>query len=81
MVQFILIQHPTIFLFHLVAIDCKWSDWTEYTVCSKTCGEGIKEKSRDVIQPALYGGQSCEGPDHQTDTQPCKIRECQCKFK
>ena len=56
-------------------VDCKLSpiDWS-LTECSATCGEGMKTLKRKVLQPALYGGNDCEG--NLTITQKCKMDVC-----
>jgi len=42
-------------------IDCQWSDWTEATPCSVTCGIGTKMVYRWIAVHAQFGGKECEG--------------------
>ena len=41
------------------AIDCKWSDYGEWSICSSTCGVGTQRRVRIIIQPAVNGGAEC----------------------
>lgn len=43
-------------------VDCKFSDWTEWEVCSASCGKGQYKRSRFVEQQAARGGRGCNGP-------------------
>ena len=49
-----------------------WGNWSD---CSKTCGEGLKNRTRECNNPKpMYGGRSCEGSS--TDVGICKYKEC-----
>jgi hypothetical protein len=56
------------------AIDCVWSDWTDWAMCDESCGDGFQERSRYHETHAQYGGKPCEGPF--MEEQACKIKEC-----
>jgi len=45
-----------------------WSEWGEFSGCSKTCGTGIKSRTR-----FCYGGE-CPGDAQQT--VQCYSKEC-----
>ncbi len=45
-----------------------WSQWTEFSQCSKTCGSGSKTRTR-----TCNGGQ-CSG--EASETQVCQNAEC-----
>jgi len=48
-----------------------WSDWTE---CSQTCGDGTQTHTRDILTPANDGGKAC---DETEESQKCNIVPCQ----
>eukprot|EP00930_Biecheleria_cincta_P001405 TRINITY_DN102545_c0_g1_i1.p1 TRINITY_DN102545_c0_g1~~TRINITY_DN102545_c0_g1_i1.p1 ORF type:complete len:1712 (-),score=248.63 TRINITY_DN102545_c0_g1_i1:118-5253(-) len=41
--------------------ECQYSDWSQWGACSKSCGEGFKERSRNITAPALAGTEGCKG--------------------
>ena len=48
-------------LFSTFSVDGGWSDWSEWTPCSESCG-GIQERSRSCTSPEpSFGGKPCEG--------------------
>merc|ERR1719478_62711 len=55
-------------------IHCKLSDWTAWSACSTTCGQGTRSRSRSVRVEAKHGGQACE--DALEASEQCKDREC-----
>lgn len=42
--------------------DCALTPWTPWGECSKKCGGGQKERTRQVADHALHGGKPCKGP-------------------
>lgn len=57
-------------------VDCKVGEWTPWTPCSATCGEGTRSKKRKVLVEPKNGGVPCEptvesqictGPPCETD--------------
>ncbi len=40
-------------------VDCKVSDWEPWGTCSATCGDGLKERKRNIITQPQHGGQAC----------------------
>lgn len=55
-------------------VDCKMSEWTEWTNCSVPCGGGgVKERTRTVEQYPRYGGQQCGA---EKEVQACGDFEC-----
>ena len=58
-----------------VVVDGDWGAWLEWSVCSETCGNGTKSRTRNCDNPsAQYGGQSCQGSAN--DTAQCFERHC-----
>uniref|UniRef100_A0A1B0A201 Spondin-like TSP1 domain-containing protein n=1 Tax=Glossina pallidipes TaxID=7398 RepID=A0A1B0A201_GLOPL len=39
--------------------DCRVSHWSEWSVCSKTCGVGEMHRYRKIIKHGKRGGRSC----------------------
>ena len=51
-------------------IDGYWSDWSVWSLCSVTCGIGLKERDRVCNNPApMYGGRPCQGD--RVEIAPC----------
>ncbi|CAF1064997.1 unnamed protein product [Adineta steineri] len=48
-------------------VDGGWSDWSNFTACSVTCGIGVYSRVRDCDNPVpSYGGDLCVGPPLET---------------
>ena len=60
--------------FIVFAVDCRWSDFGEWSNCSADCGDGEQERSRTIEIAAAFGGAECTGSENET--QVCKIKEC-----
>ena len=56
-----------------VSVDCIWSSWSNWNFCSKSCGNGIRTRSRSKTQLEKNGG-SCSGQG--SDSQSCTIKDC-----
>lgn len=41
--------------------DCQESDWTLWSMCSKTCGGGEHMRTREILKPPKFGGKPCSG--------------------
>lgn len=48
--------------------DCVVSDFTSWSSCSRTCGAGLKHRTRHVLATPMYGGANCP---NLTDTRTC----------
>ena len=56
-------------------MDGKWSSWTRWTPCSRTCGRGEQRRTRTCTNPpAAHGGLECSGERFQTNK--CFLRRC-----
>ena len=54
--------------------DCKHSSWGEWSKCSKSCGNGLQERTRTIVTEAQNGGKACVG--NTKDTRLCNNRGC-----
>lgn len=60
-------------------VDCQWSSWSKYTLCSKTCDTGTMSRNRVKSPLEAYGGRPCAGDADESNfcnTQGCP-RDCQ----
>uniref|UniRef100_A0A7S2E114 Spondin-like TSP1 domain-containing protein n=2 Tax=Alexandrium andersonii TaxID=327968 RepID=A0A7S2E114_9DINO len=61
-------------------VDCKVSEWQEWTQCSVTCGNGRYTRMRRVTQAASPGGELCHEELLQTKAckgaLPCPGKDC-----
>lgn len=56
-------------------IDGKFTDWSSWTECSATCGEGQRYRKRCCSNPApAHGGKHCEGGS--IISKPCQTAPC-----
>ena len=61
--------------FHLIGVDGKWSTWSNWGSCSKTCGGGTRLRSRSCDSPPPSGnGKDCAGSS--TKTGQCNTNAC-----
>ncbi|GFN97238.1 hemicentin-1 [Plakobranchus ocellatus] len=58
---------------HHCPVDGVWKAWSDWSVCSVTCGGGNQSRSRECQGP-FYGGQPCEGA--ADDMQNCSTHNC-----
>jgi hypothetical protein len=54
-------------------IDCQVSDWSEWSMCNASCGNGTQIKTRTINVTNMYGGKACPS---LVETQMCKIKDC-----
>jgi hypothetical protein len=56
------------------AIHCLWGEWGQWTECTKTCGLGEKERTRQIKQESMNGGMQCNGDPKWIEY--CEIKSC-----
>lgn len=55
--------------------DGGWADWSTWSTCSRTCGDGIQTRSRTCDNPLpSIQGNYCQGNSYQVET--CSLRNC-----
>lgn len=54
--------------------DCVVSEFSPWTLCSKTCGMGLQNRIRFVLAPPLFGGAACP---NLTEFQTCQPAPCE----
>ncbi|XP_031556840.1 uncharacterized protein LOC116293538 isoform X2 [Actinia tenebrosa] len=55
--------------------DGRWSEWSVWSTCSQSCGDGIRTRERRCDNPKpMEGGRQCDGDDKQYTY--CKARDC-----
>uniref|UniRef100_A0A8D3DM51 ADAM metallopeptidase with thrombospondin type 1 motif 14 n=1 Tax=Scophthalmus maximus TaxID=52904 RepID=A0A8D3DM51_SCOMX len=55
--------------------DGSWGSWSKFGSCSRTCGGGVRSRSRQCTDPPpAYGGRDC--PGSAFDYQMCNAEEC-----
>ena len=63
------------FKYLLFSVNCKWSSWSSFTSCSKTCGSGgTQSRTRSKTQVEKYGGSPCSGS--VSDSKSCFVKYC-----
>jgi len=70
----------------ICAVDCNVTEWSEWSICSSTCGEGTKSRSRSVLVDAVNGrgevGRHCPSlSDYEScDNLPVCPVDCKLTF-
>ncbi|ELW70463.1 A disintegrin and metalloproteinase with thrombospondin motifs 3 [Tupaia chinensis] len=60
--------------------DGNWGSWTKFGSCSRTCGTGVRFRTRQCNNPMpINGGQDCPGVNFEY--QLCNTEECQRHFE
>ena len=61
-----------------ISVDGNFTDWTPWSLCSKTCGLGQIHRTRKCENPLpQFGGKFCVGNDSEART--CNMGPC-CEF-
>ncbi|CAK9027555.1 unnamed protein product [Durusdinium trenchii] len=56
-------------------VDCQWSEWYEWSVCSASCDGGTKRRNRNVAVAPQNGGSLCV-PYDKSEMAPCNTMSC-----
>ena len=60
---------------YFFAVDGGFTPYSNYSVCTKTCGTGVQTRTRSCSNPLpLFGGRNCSGTyveSRKCNTQPC----------
>lgn len=76
-----LILAVAIYLENYAPIDALVSDWSEWSDCSQSCGEGTKTRTRRILKNARNGGKQFR--DKLSESASCNLKPCpaeDCEF-
>ena len=59
--------------FHFL-VDGNFSEWSNWTICSVSCGKGVKRRTRNCTNPSLLNGANCTG--NYTEQKVCNEGQC-----
>lgn len=57
-------------------IDCEFGPWSIWTQCSVSCGPGWRNRFRERIHQAYYGGIECAGSAHERENCTLLAKHC-----
>eukprot|EP00928_Gymnodinium_smaydae_P039824 TRINITY_DN27124_c0_g2_i1.p1 TRINITY_DN27124_c0_g2~~TRINITY_DN27124_c0_g2_i1.p1 ORF type:complete len:4551 (-),score=367.55 TRINITY_DN27124_c0_g2_i1:202-13791(-) len=55
-------------------INCVFSEWDQWSTCSRSCAGGVQQRERYYAQIVRHGGVKCNGP--MLESQECSARPC-----
>ncbi|KAF6017806.1 spon1 [Bugula neritina] len=55
-------------------VDCMLSEWSAWSLCSETCGDGVQARQRMVKRPAQGQGQPCD--PNVKEMRSCNLSDC-----
>ena len=62
-----------------VLVDGNFTEWTQWSSCDKTCGAGLRLRTRACSNPSpKHGGMPCQG--NSTEMEECKDMDCPSKY-
>ena len=59
---------------HNCQVSCVWSEWSNWSACSVSCGGGTQSARRTIVQQATGGGEECSGKP--TKSKSCGTSKC-----
>ena len=73
------LKHSLIFVFLLVIVHGNWGEWTGFTQCNVTCGEGVHTRARLCDNPSpANGGSDCLKSDGSGARESLEIERRTC---
>lgn len=61
--------------FTVKPINGNYGPWSTWTLCSKSCGGGVRSRVRNCTNPApAFGGNDCSALGEPQESEPCKTR-------
>ena len=74
--MFFSVKAVTIF----ISVNGGYTPWSEFSVCSATCGGGIQQRTRICTNPApSNGGKDCTQLGATTESRNCSSNSCPSK--
>ena len=74
------INHNASLLSTVTAIEGNFTQWSEWSECSATCGEGQQSRVRECTNPKpSFGGRNCSHIGEPVETRPCSKMACEGK--
>ncbi|XP_022795633.1 uncharacterized protein LOC111334203 [Stylophora pistillata] len=71
----VLSKQDVCYIMESKAVDGKYTEWSEFSPCTVSCGLGVKTRNRTCTNPPpKHGGSSCEGSS--IDVEDCFLRDC-----
>lgn len=68
--------HFNISILFTYILGCEYSKWSEWTSCSKECGNGYRERNRNKL--FKKGNENCNQPE--SEIEDCNTDICESKF-
>eukprot|EP00928_Gymnodinium_smaydae_P010177 TRINITY_DN13817_c0_g1_i2.p1 TRINITY_DN13817_c0_g1~~TRINITY_DN13817_c0_g1_i2.p1 ORF type:complete len:857 (+),score=141.13 TRINITY_DN13817_c0_g1_i2:324-2894(+) len=60
-------------------VNCDFGEWSGWSECSVSCGQGFKKRNRDIANAASLGGNGCE--DTLEEVHECYQMSDECRVK
>ena len=64
-------------MYHFIFTDGGWGAWSEWDICTATCGGGFQNRLRFCTNPEpANGGQDCSDTNVDSETKECNADPC-----
>ena len=57
-------------------VDCMLSEWSHWSDCSSTCGDGVQVRQKMIKRPAQGQGRQCDSEDMK-QMRDCNMGQCE----